>query len=193
MSFTEESITKKGIDRRSLIKKGAVAGAIIWAVPMIESVPAYAATGSTISSACSYFVLVYTVNGVTYADRVTSTGSCGGNTTSGDVTWCWMCGTDIYDNSAAQNAIRKNGSTLPSSGCTSSSNFFTVSGGTITPNTGVVIQFAVAHAGSLNSTTGTEPGTPTGVGDACNVLLTQGKVNVACAPISHATFDCLAP
>ena len=40
---TEE---KSGLSRRDLIKKGAVAGAIVWTVPMIESVPAYAAAGS---------------------------------------------------------------------------------------------------------------------------------------------------
>lgn len=41
---TEEK--KSGISRRDLIKKGAVAGAVIWTVPMIETVPAYAAVGS---------------------------------------------------------------------------------------------------------------------------------------------------
>jgi hypothetical protein len=206
MSFTEEQTpTKKGIGRRDLIKKGAVAGAIIWAVPMIESVPAYAATGSNISSACSYFVLVYTFDGVTYADRVTSSGSCGGNTTSHDVKWCWICGTnDQYDNLGPSDAIRHTTlvlgvptttTVLGGSGCASGTHF-NVSGNTITANAGVTILFAVAHAGSLDGTTGTDPGTPTGTAllpGVCGVGVAQDKVNVACAPISTATFDCLAP
>lgn len=195
----DEQTTKKGINRRDLIKKGAAAGAIIWAVPMIESVPAYAATGSTVSSACSYFVLVYTINGAgPFADQISSSGSCGGNSTSADIKggWCWTCPgtTDTYDNlGGSNNAVRLNGVTLPTSSCTSASGHFIVSGGTITPGPGVVIQFAIAHAGSLNSSTGQDPGTPTGVGFACNDLLGKDKVNVACAPISRATFDCLAP
>jgi hypothetical protein len=203
MSFTEEQTpAKKGLGRRDLIKKGAVAGAIIWAVPMIESVPAYASTGSTVSSACSFFVLVYTVNGAgPYADRVSSDGSCGGNSTNNDLKggWCWTCPTttNTYDNLGADsNGIRLNGTELPSSGCTSSSGYFNVSGNTITPSSAknVVIQFAVAHAGSLDSTTGQDPGTPiVGGGFACNDLLGQDKVNVACAPISSASFSCLAP
>lgn len=198
MSVTEgPTKPKSGISRRDLIKKGAVAGAVIWTVPMIESVPAYAATGSTLSTTCSYFVLVYTINGAgPYADRVGSSGACGGNTTSHDVQWCWIGpgSTDIYDNLGANDAIRRNGTVLDSSKCTAASGTFHVSGNTVTPGTGVVIQFAVAHAGSLNTTTGQEPGTPTGtpVGSACNVLASQSKVNVACAPISLATFSCLA-
>lgn len=185
---TEE---KPGLSRRDLIKKGAVAGAIVWTVPMIESVPAYAATGSTISTACSWFMLVYTVGGVTYADRVTNTGSCAGNTTSHDVQWCYACDlTHTYDNLGASDALRLNGNVIPSSGCAANT-YFSVSGNTITPNTGVTINFAVAHAGSLNSSTGTEPGTPTGIGFACNNALGQSKVNVACGSLSHATFSCL--
>lgn len=197
---TEEK--KSGLSRRDLIKKGAVAGAIVWTVPMIETVPAYAATGSTISTACSYFVLVYTVTnpltgvGLTYADRITNTGSCAGNTTSADVTWCYQCSSGMYDNLAPQNAIRKDGILLASSGCAANS-YFTVSGNTITPNANVTIDFAVAHAGSLNTTTGQEPGTPPSTAliypYTCDESPTglQGKVNVACGPLTRASFSCL--
>lgn len=198
---TEE---KSGLSRRDLIKKGAVAGAVIWTIPMIESVPAYASTGSTISTACSYFVLVYTVfdpatqTSTTYADRVTNTGSCAGNTTSHDVKWCYSCdSTHTYDNLGASDAIRLNGTVLASSGCAANS-YFTVSGNTITPNTNVTINFAVAHAGTLDSTTGQDPGTPpTGAATTwpytCAQTGTnlQDKVNVACGSLSHATFNCL--
>lgn len=187
--ITEE---KSGISRRDLIKKGAVAGAIVWTVPFIESVPAYAQTTSNVSSACSYFLLVYTVtvNGVTttYADRIGSTGSCNGNTTSADVSWCYSCGSNNYDNQGATNAIRLDGTVLPSSGCAANT-YFTVTGNTITPKTSnVVIIFAVAHAGSLNSSTGQVPNEYT---TTCTSTPLASKVNVACAPISSATFDCL--
>ncbi len=191
-------LTKKRIDRRNLIKKGAVAGAVVWTVPFIESVPAYAQTvgGSTITSACSYFSLVYTVNGTgPFASRVSASGSCTGNTTSNDVTWCYTCPgtTNTYDNAGVTSAIRLNGVPLLSSGCKSGDGTFQVSGNTITPGPGVVILFAIAHAGSLDSTTGQEPGTPTGTGFACNNALGQKKVNVACGPLSSASFSCLAP
>ncbi len=55
----------------------------------------------------------------------------------------------------------------------------------------MTILFAVAHAGSLNNTTGQDPGTATGSGFTCDNTQTQDKVNVACAPISTASFDCL--
>lgn len=195
--------TKSGISRRDLIKKGAVAGAIVWTIPMIETVPAYAAGGSTISTACSYFVLVYTYQGNTYADRIGSSGNCAGNTTSSDVAWCYTCGGHTYDNLGGLNAqghgtnsVRQDGIPLLSSGCTANS-LFSVSGNTVTPNTGVTILFAVAHAGSLNSGTGQDPGTPPTVPVSYPYTCAQGpsslqdKVNVACAPISSATFSCL--
>jgi hypothetical protein len=202
---TTDSVTKKGLNRRQVIVGGAVGAAAVWTVPLIDSTPAYGApvTGSNITSTCSYFVLVYTVeeNGVligTFADRIGSDGHCAGNTTSTDVLWCWNCdGTHLYDNDplgSAPHVLRLNGTPLTSSGCTAGQ-YFTVSGNTITPvSTGtqtVTIVFAVAHAGSLNNTTGQDPGTATGVGDACNNGASQDKVNVACPPISTASFDCL--
>ena len=37
---------KSGVDRRSLLKKGAVAGAVAWTAPAIISSPAFASTGT---------------------------------------------------------------------------------------------------------------------------------------------------
>jgi hypothetical protein len=51
--------------------------------------------------------------------------------------------------------------------------------------------FAVAHDGSLNNTTGQDPGTATGSGFACDNTATQDKVNVACGPLTSASFSCL--
>lgn len=190
--ITEEKSGKRGISRRDLIKKGAVAGAIVWTVPFIESVPAYAQTTSNVTSNCSYFLLVYTVTvGVTtntYADRITSTGACAGNTLSNDGDWCWRCdSTHLYDSLGTGNTIRLNGSIIPSSGCTAGQ-YFNVSGNTVTPsNSSVTIIFAVAHAGNLNSSTGIAPNIYSATCSTNPIT----KVNVACAPISSATFDCL--
>ncbi|MGH9057635.1 MAG: hypothetical protein ACRDYY_17510 [Acidimicrobiales bacterium] len=56
--------------RRDMLKKGAVAGAVFWAIPVIETVPAYAATGSyqgkkAGSIGCSWAYVVYIVPGHT--------------------------------------------------------------------------------------------------------------------------------
>jgi hypothetical protein len=197
---TTEPGAKKGLSRRQVIVGGAVGAAAAWTVPLIDSVPAGATpvAGSNISSACSYFVLVYTItkDGVTtgpFADRVSSTGACGGPTTSADEKWCYTCpGTsDTYDNQGSSNVLQLNGSPLASGGCTGGDGTFNVSGNTITPGSGVTIQFAVAHAGSLHPTTGQAPGTYTA--GVCNNSGTVDKVNVACAPITTASFNCLAP
>lgn len=193
---TEGVEEKRGISRRDLIKKGAVAGAIVWTVPFIESVPAYAATGSTVNSACSYFILVYTVtNGgqtATYADRIGSDGSCNGSNTSADVYWCYTCPDgNHYDNANAN--INQNGTPLGTSGCAANT-YFNVNGNTITPRlSNVTIIFAMAHAGSLNPTTGQAPFTLDKKSGQCTSTVLPTKVNVACAPISSATFQCLAP
>ena len=195
-----EPVEKGHISRRAVIAGGAVGAAAVWAVPLINSVPAYGApvTGSTITSACSYFELVYTItNPVThittgpFADRVSSTGSCEGNTGSSDVSWCWPCGGVTYDNGGANSGIRNGGLLkLPSSGCTTGDGTFSVHGNTIQPGSGVSILFAIAAAGSLDSTTGQEPGTP-GTGGTCETSVGVKKVNVACGPLSSASFSCL--
>jgi len=195
MEETTMPAEKRGMSRRAVIAGGAAGAVAVWTVPLIESVPAGAATtGSHVTSACSYFVLVYTTAAGTFADRIGSDGSCAGNTTSTDVLWCYDCGSGkIYDNDplgSDPHVLRLNGVALSSSGCKAGDGTFTVSGNTITPGPGVTIDFAVAHAGSLNNTTGTDPGTNSG-GFTCNNGATQDKVNVACGPLSSASFDCL--
>jgi hypothetical protein len=201
MDTPNTPVEKKGISRRAVIAGGAAGAAAVWTVPLIASTPAYGAptVGSNVSSACSYFVLVYSVDGHTYADRIGSDGSCNGNTTSTDVLWCYNCdSSNTYDNTplgGAPHVIRLNGTPLLSSGC-AAGQYFHVNGNTITPaSNSVTILFAVAHAGSLNNTTGIDPGTEIAGGGmsgyACNNGLPQDKVNVACAPINTASFDCL--
>lgn len=46
MSIEEQDQPAGGLDRRSLLKKGAIGGAIAWTAPAILSSPAFAGTGS---------------------------------------------------------------------------------------------------------------------------------------------------
>lgn len=57
MTTTERS----GISRRDIIKKGAIAGAVFWSVPVIESVTSAAsATSGSISCSWAYIAWAYT-------------------------------------------------------------------------------------------------------------------------------------
>jgi hypothetical protein len=58
----EEQITKKGLNRRDLIKKGAAASAVFWAIPVIESVTSAASAtsgGGGVFSGASYAFIIY--------------------------------------------------------------------------------------------------------------------------------------
>ncbi len=80
MSTTEGMEEKSGISRRDLIKKGAVAGAVFWSVPVIESVTSRAAAQSgCVSFNASWLYVIYTYNGVTYYtgfSKADTTGQC---------------------------------------------------------------------------------------------------------------------
>jgi hypothetical protein len=96
------------ITRRELLTKGAVAGAIVWSVPMIESVTARAAaqSGSTGAFNCSWAILVWYVPGGANVDSGTfyvngwmgegSNGGCsqGNNNKYNDVVTTWLDGAD---------------------------------------------------------------------------------------------------
>ena len=71
-------VTEHHISRRDVIKKGAVAGAIFWSAPVIESVVSRAAAQSGgISLAASYIFVEYTctANGTTTTYYVKFSGS----------------------------------------------------------------------------------------------------------------------
>lgn len=54
-----------GISRRDLIKRGAAAGAVIWATPVVQSfaTPAFASEGTPVGRAISYVAICYRCNG----------------------------------------------------------------------------------------------------------------------------------
>jgi hypothetical protein len=60
------AIETSGISRRDVLKKGAVAGAVFWAVPVIESVTSAASAGSSSFVTCSFSFVVWEKAGVTY-------------------------------------------------------------------------------------------------------------------------------
>lgn len=96
--------TKSGISRRDLIKKGAVAGAVFWSVPVIESVTsaAAAASGGCVTFNASWLYVVYTYNGITYFSGFSkgdATGSCtpGSNPTSHGTFTTQSCNGVFYE------------------------------------------------------------------------------------------------
>jgi hypothetical protein len=89
------------INRRELIKKSAVAGAVVWSAPVIESVTsrAAAASGRCTSMAtfsASYVFVVFTYMGTTYFTG-TNGGTCGNQGTSNHGPLCVSCGTVAYN------------------------------------------------------------------------------------------------
>jgi hypothetical protein len=63
----EPGETQKGLTRRDLLKRGAVAGAIVWSAPIVLSIrtPAYAATFHACCQCNDAFPWPALVNGVT--------------------------------------------------------------------------------------------------------------------------------
>jgi hypothetical protein len=139
---------RDSISRRTLIRRAAATGAVAWTAPtIIQSLtsPAAAVTGAF---PCSYASIVYTVGAtgpfVVKIDKDTTTCILT-NATSGDNTFTQVCGADTYTNTLSGNAMCKNGAAVPA-GATCP---FTVSGGNVTANAGVTIQFVAIHDGSI--------------------------------------------
>ena len=60
MDTDTTQIEKKGMSRRAVIRNGAIGAAAFWSVPIISSLPAAAATGSTGAELpCSFAIIVY--------------------------------------------------------------------------------------------------------------------------------------
>jgi len=205
MSTNEGVQEKSGLSRRDLIKKGAVAGAIVWTIPMIASVPAYASVGSPGGiTACSFVTIVYTYT-VTNADGSTnvlgpvankfdSTG-CHPNGTN-NFGFCYQCGSTTYDNGGSDRKVRSTDTSsstptptdVPDGPCPSP--YFYFSGGQVIPMPGVTILFVVAHNGNFNwsSTGATTPYTTIDASTGlCNTSSTDSVYQVACGPITNST------
>jgi hypothetical protein len=149
----EREVERPGIDRRTLIKRTAVAGAVAWTAPAIIgslASPAGAVTGG-LPASCSYASIVVDCGGTICAVKVvTGATTCtNDNTTSSDSTFTTTCNGVTYSNNCdttnANNPICRGGSVVPacSGPCP-----VTVNGGTITANAGCTILFAIGHSGS---------------------------------------------
>ncbi|HET6874732.1 MAG TPA: hypothetical protein VFH70_08140, partial [Acidimicrobiales bacterium] len=67
MTSSDMEERKSGISRRDLIKKGAVAGAVFWSVPVIESITSRAAAQSgCVTFNASWIYVIWKYNGVYY-------------------------------------------------------------------------------------------------------------------------------
>jgi len=148
----------RGIDRRTLIRRGALVVGAAWTAPVIvESLVSPAgALSPTGGYPCSYITVVYKVGSSYYASKFNNGAEvCAGNTTSGDVDILQSCGGFWYDNGGPSNAIRQssNGSTFTTlagapAGQSCGTYLAFAGGTTINAQGGATIVFAVAHDGS---------------------------------------------
>ena len=176
---TEEQITKKGIDRRSLIKKGAAAGAVFWAIPVIESVTSAASAtsgGGGVFNGASYAFIIYSNTAGTQYFIASYTG--GGSPCSQGSNKCAF-GPEPGLNGTTVTLNTWNGGPNPDASVTHNSTTFalstydcsglTQSGNTITSNSGFVIVAAFAGGGNpfchdlTSSISGTTSGNSIGI------------------------------
>jgi hypothetical protein len=160
------STTEKGISRRNLLKKSAAAGAVFWAVPVIESVTSRAAAASGCASFNnSWIYVVYSNNGgVFFSGFSKGDGGAGSCTAASNPhgTKSITCGSVVYEiqnftGGASTGSItygatgtENNATFVGSPNCT---NFLTLSGGQVTPAVaGVTILAAFCFgAGALQA------------------------------------------
>lgn len=165
MSSTDVTPEKSGISRRDLIKKGAVAGAVFWSVPVIESITSRAAAQSgCVTFNASWLYVVYTYGGTTYFtgfSKADTTGSCtpGANPQNTRTISC----SGIYytlkaftgtptDGDVLYGASSSPGSAAIYVGYPNCNTYLTLSGGEVTPVlTGVTIVAAFCFGASTLS------------------------------------------
>jgi len=140
--------TDTRMNRRTLIKGAAVAGATAWTAPVIIDSLMSPAAAQSGGFPCSYASIVFTKNGAgPYAVKIDhfATTCTITNETSGDNTFTASCN-GTYSNTCSGNTICFDGSAVPASsvGCP-----FTVSGGNVTAQAGVSILFVAVHDGSF--------------------------------------------
>ena len=83
-----EGVGREGVDRRTLIKGAAVAGAAAWTAPMIvDSLisPAAALSGGINLSGPSYAMIVFDKGGSRYVLKITKSSCANTNDFSGDI------------------------------------------------------------------------------------------------------------
>jgi hypothetical protein len=92
--------TQKQHSRRDILKKSAAAGAVFWAVPVIESVTSRAAAASgTVTFTCSYGIIVYQQTGTSnyfwarFSNGSTNSSGCAIGSNNGGSFGCTFDGT----------------------------------------------------------------------------------------------------
>ncbi len=168
----------KQIDRRTMIKGAAVAGAAAWTAPMIlDSLtsPAAAASGSPIS--CSWFYLLFKKPGDAVVYWTGSNGNaCNTLSTNNAGTYCKTCNGTTYSILNGQ-GILKYGSTCGSGTAataagSSCSSYIQINGNTVTAIGGATILAAFSHPNSRLSCA------------ACPTTMANNSVTV-CGSSSH--------
>jgi hypothetical protein len=143
-----------GVDRRTLIKGAAVAGAAAWTAPMI--VDSLASPAAAASATCgpgtpnlSYGIIVYRIGSTYYTVKVAGNSCTATNSTSGDVSGClnYTCGSETWTNPGG--TVTRNGVATSVGNCSN----ITIhnSSGWVSANNGVTIVFVFAHDGSFGS------------------------------------------
>lgn len=152
------STTEKQHSRRDILKKSAAAGAVFWAVPVIDSVVSRAAAGSTVAFQCSYGIIVYMQTGTNnyfyarYSSGSTSGSGCANGANNGGNGGCTFSGTSnglsvVINSWTGQTPdITVNGTALTSSNFSCAN--LTQTGDTITANSGYTMLAAVAFGGN---------------------------------------------
>ena len=177
--MTEQEVERPGIDRRTLIKRTAAAGAVAWAAPtIIGSIasPAGAVTGG-LPASCSYLMLVMQLpspdaNGntiVAFKVFQGATTCVPENHMSADAGASFSIGCNgVTYSRCGSDQICAGGSVVPAA-ATGTPCPVTVNGGTITVTTGTLL-FGVAHSGSCSG----------GGGAICNPCCGGTTCNAGC-------------
>jgi hypothetical protein len=161
----EDEVTpvSRGWKRRDVMIKGAVAGGILWAAPVVESFTsrAYASTaGSLAGFPCSYATIIFTdpsLGSGSFAIKINDPNP-GCNLTNTDGSYKGqnlgpVCNGVQYAVDANNELMIANGADIPAA-TGSACSLFSINGCTITATgANTVIQFVLVHDGSINNGT----------------------------------------
>jgi len=158
--IAEHDVERPGIDRRTLIKRTAAAGAVAWAAPTIIGSLASPAGAVTGGFPCSYaMVVVQTAGGVVAVKINQGATTCTNtNDTSNDGPFSQTCPSGVtYSGGTAScsgTAICQASGGNPAAPVNANAGAcpVTVSGGTVTATAGNTILFSIVHDGSCGAT-----------------------------------------
>jgi hypothetical protein len=185
--------TPKGLSRREILKRSAIAGGVAWTAPMvIDSLasPAGAISGGiNLNGGISYAIMVYCVGAcnadgsnlrATLIDGTTCVGgNQGSNDTGGTITTSSTCHGFYFNYNVPggdQNIkYSTNNSTFTSVPNGSCGNLFTASGNTVKADPSITLVMGLAHAGGCSGN---------------NVGSNISKLSIVCAASNTVVFNC---